>query len=119
MLNLQETAQALNAKLQGNPELVFTRVTTDSRDIRAGDLFVALKGERFDAHDFVAQAFAQGAVAVMVERAMDGDCIIVDDTLQALGVLAGYWRAKHANQALVTITGSNGKTIVKEWLNFL
>ena len=116
MLNLQETAQALNAKLQGNPELVFTRVTTDSRDIRAGDLFVALKGERFDAHDFVAQAFAHGAVAVMVERAMDGDCIIVDDTLQALGVLAGYWRAKHANQALVAITGSNGKTSLKEML---
>ncbi|MBM5572188.1 MULTISPECIES: UDP-N-acetylmuramoyl-tripeptide--D-alanyl-D-alanine ligase [Deefgea] len=116
MLNLQETAQALGAKLQGKPELVFTRVTTDSRDIRSGDLFVALKGERFDAHDFVAQAFAQGAVAVMVERAMDGDCIIVDDTLQALGLLAGYWRAKHANQPLVAITGSNGKTSLKEML---
>jgi UDP-N-acetylmuramoyl-tripeptide--D-alanyl-D-alanine ligase len=116
MLNLQETAQALNAKLQGNPELVFTRVTTDSRDIRAGDLFVALKGERFDAHDFVAQAFAQGAVAVMVEHAVDGNCIIVADTLLALGELAGYWRARHAAKPLVAITGSNGKTSLKEML---
>jgi len=116
MLNLQETAQALSAKLQGKPELAYTRVTTDSRDIRAGDLFIALKGERFDAHDFVAQAFAQGAVAVMVERAIDGDCIIVEDTLQALGALAGYWRAKHAHQPLVAITGSNGKTSLKEML---
>lgn len=117
MLNLQETAQALNATLQGNSELVYTRVTTDSRDIRAGDLFIALKGEHFDAHDFVAQALAQGAVAAVVEQAMDGQCIIVDDTLQALGVLAGYWRAKHAGTALAAITGSNGKTSVKEMLS--
>lgn len=117
MLNLQETAQALNATLQGNPELVYTRVTTDSRDIRAGDLFVALKGERFDAHDFVAQALAQGAIAAVVERAMAGNCIIVDDSLQALGVLAGYWRASHANKPLAAITGSNGKTSLKDMLS--
>ena len=117
MLNLQETAQALNAQLQGNPELVFHRVTTDSRDIRVGDLFVALKGEHFDAHDFVAQALAQGAVAAVVEHAMEGDCIIVNDSLQALGQLAGYWRARHSGIALAGITGSNGKTSVKEMLS--
>ena len=117
MLNLQDTAQALNATLQGNPELVFTRVTTDSRDIRAGDLFVALKGERFDAHDFVTQALAQGAVAALVDHAVDGQCIIVNDTLQALGQLAGYWRAKHVGIPLAAITGSNGKTSVKEMLS--
>ncbi|MGL6041805.1 MAG: UDP-N-acetylmuramoyl-tripeptide--D-alanyl-D-alanine ligase [Deefgea sp.] len=116
MLNLQETAQALGATLQGDPAVMFTRVTTDSRDIRAGDLFVALKGERFDAHDFVEQAFAQGAAAVLVEREMAGNCIIVQDALLALGQLAGYWRAKHAAKPLVAITGSNGKTSLKEML---
>ena len=116
MLNLQETAQALNASLLGNPEAVYARVTTDSRDVRAGDLFVALKGERFDAHDFVEQALAQGAIAALVEVAGSGNRIVVPDTLQALGQLAGYWRAKQAGIPLVAITGSNGKTSVKEML---
>ncbi|WP_288841697.1 UDP-N-acetylmuramoyl-tripeptide--D-alanyl-D-alanine ligase [uncultured Deefgea sp.] len=116
MLNLQETAQALNGLLAGEPEVVFSRVTTDSRDIRVGDLFVALKGEHFDAHDFVEQALAQGAVAALVEKDGDGNRIVVADTLQALGQLARYWRAKHADIQLAAITGSNGKTSLKEML---
>ncbi|WP_308445213.1 UDP-N-acetylmuramoyl-tripeptide--D-alanyl-D-alanine ligase [uncultured Deefgea sp.] len=116
MLNLQETAQALNGRLAGAPEVVFSRVTTDSRDIRAGDLFVALKGEHFDAHDFVEQALAQGAVAALVETDGSGNRIVVADTLQALGQLARYWRAKHADIQLAAITGSNGKTSLKEML---
>ncbi|SMC26673.1 UDP-N-acetylmuramoyl-tripeptide--D-alanyl-D-alanine ligase [Andreprevotia lacus DSM 23236] len=114
MLNLRETALALAGHLTGPGEVAFSRVTTDSRDIRAGDLFVALKGERFDGHDFAAAALAQGAVAVLVQQPLDGgNHIVVSDTLAALGTLAHYWRKK-LNPVVVAITGSNGKTTVKE-----
>jgi UDP-N-acetylmuramoyl-tripeptide--D-alanyl-D-alanine ligase len=125
MLTLREAAQALKAKLHASDsQLTFNRVTTDSRDIRAGDLFVALKGERFDAHDFVAAALAQGAVAALVQHdskvaeqaPASGNCIVVKDTLAALGELAKYWRAQHAHIPLIGVTGSNGKTSVKEML---
>ncbi|WP_410500002.1 UDP-N-acetylmuramoyl-tripeptide--D-alanyl-D-alanine ligase [Chitinibacter sp. S2-10] len=127
MLSLRETAQALNAQLAAPDaagELTFARVTTDSRDIRAGDLFVALKGERFDAHDFVDAALEKGAVAALVQQdsvalrpqSGEGNRIIVKDTLAALGELAKYWRKKHAAIPLIGVTGSNGKTSVKEML---
>ncbi|WP_373974193.1 UDP-N-acetylmuramoyl-tripeptide--D-alanyl-D-alanine ligase [Chitinibacter sp. SCUT-21] len=117
MLNLREAATALKGKLvASDSQLEFARVTTDSRDIRPGDLFVALKGERFDAHDFVAAALDQGAVAALVQEPGEGNRIIVKDTLAALGELAKYWRAKHAHIPLIGVTGSNGKTSVKEML---
>ncbi|WP_308417285.1 UDP-N-acetylmuramoyl-tripeptide--D-alanyl-D-alanine ligase [Chitinibacter sp. ZOR0017] len=117
MLSLREAAQALQAQLQvSDAELQFSRVTTDSRDVRPGDLFVALKGERFDAHDFVAGALAQGAVAALVEQPGAGNRLQVADTLAALGQLAAYWRRQHAAIPLVGVTGSNGKTSVKEML---
>src|SRR5581483_11556174 len=71
-----------------------TGVSTDTRAIRAGDLFFALRGANYDAHDFLAQAFAKGAVAAIVERevASDGLTLRVDDTLEALGSLAAAYR---------------------------
>ena len=66
MLNLSQAATALAARMQGQ-DATFTGVTTDSRAIAAGDLFVALRGERFDGHDYVAQAIAQGAAAALVD----------------------------------------------------
>lgn len=117
MLSLREAAQALKAKLAASDsQLTFKRVTTDSRDIQAGDLFVALKGERFDAHNFVAAALAQGAVAALVQESGEGNRIVVKDTLAALGELAKFWRAQHAHIPLIGVTGSNGKTSVKEML---
>ncbi|WP_228028210.1 UDP-N-acetylmuramoyl-tripeptide--D-alanyl-D-alanine ligase [Chitinibacter fontanus] len=117
MLSLREAAQALKAKLvASDSQLTFNRVTTDSRDIQAGDLFVALKGERFDAHNFVAAALDQGAVAALVQESGDGNRIIVKDTLAALGELAKFWRSQHAHIPLIGVTGSNGKTSVKEML---
>ena len=70
MMDTATAARAIGGTLSG-PNVAFDRVTTDSRSLKAGDLFVALKGERFDGHDFVAQAFAGGAVAAVVatERA--------------------------------------------------
>ncbi|HSC80764.1 MAG TPA: UDP-N-acetylmuramoyl-tripeptide--D-alanyl-D-alanine ligase, partial [Chitinolyticbacter sp.] len=114
MLTLRETALALEANLIGNADQMFDRVTTDSRDVRAGDLFVALKGDRFDGHDYVAGALAAGAVAAVVDHATGAAHeVVVADTLVALGRLAAYWRHK-LDPVVIAITGSNGKTTVKE-----
>jgi UDP-N-acetylmuramoyl-tripeptide--D-alanyl-D-alanine ligase len=95
-------------------------VTTDTRAIAPGDLFVALKGERFDAHDFLADAVAKGAAAVVVHDAARGRDLgvpvyVVSDTLVALGRLARYWR-RAWGRTVVAVAGSNGKTSTKELL---
>src|SRR5258708_14192010 len=119
MLDLVSAAQALGARrLGGNAE--FMRVSTDSRDVRPGDLFVGIRGERFDGQEFAAQALAAGAVAAMVSdvsrnAGAGARLLVVADTRIALGQLAAYWRARFATP-LIAITGSNGKTTVKEML---
>ncbi|WP_432723024.1 UDP-N-acetylmuramoyl-tripeptide--D-alanyl-D-alanine ligase [Jeongeupia wiesaeckerbachi] len=113
MLTMHDAALAVGGALRGDATVAFARVTTDSRDIRDGDLFVALRGERFDGHDFADAALAQGAAAVLVETDGGGNRIVVADTLKALGELASHWRSVIAPK-LVAITGSNGKTSVKE-----
>ncbi|GHD64811.1 UDP-N-acetylmuramoyl-tripeptide--D-alanyl-D-alanine ligase [Jeongeupia chitinilytica] len=113
MLTLHAAAQAVGGAVQGDATASFARVTTDSRDIREGDLFVALRGDRFDGHDFADAALAQGAAAVLVETGGTGNRIVVADTLAALGALASHWRDVIAPR-LIAITGSNGKTSVKE-----
>jgi UDP-N-acetylmuramoyl-tripeptide--D-alanyl-D-alanine ligase len=89
-------------------------VSIDTRKIKPGDLFVAIKGERVDGHDFVAQAAASGAAAALVTRKVNAPIaqIVVDDTELALGDLASAVRAQN-NVQVVGITGSNGKTTVK------
>jgi UDP-N-acetylmuramoyl-tripeptide--D-alanyl-D-alanine ligase len=117
MFSLTEAATLAGGEARGSDHTL-QRVVTDSRLARAGDLFVALKGERFDAHDFVADVVARGA-AVMVNAdapAFDGAMQIrVDDTRLALGRLAAGWRARFA-LPVIGVTGSNGKTSVKEML---
>ncbi|UUX95667.1 bifunctional UDP-N-acetylmuramoyl-L-alanyl-D-glutamate--2,6-diaminopimelate ligase MurE/UDP-N-acetylmuramoyl-tripeptide--D-alanyl-D-alanine ligase MurF [Aquabacterium sp. J223] len=105
-----------DAELVGDPGVAFTRVHTDTRNLRPGDLFVALKGERFDAHDFLPQAKAAGAVAAIAERGLAEaglPGLQVPDSLAALQELAGAWRQRFALQ-LVAVTGSNGKTTVTQ-----
>jgi len=116
MMDTATAARVVHGRSLGG-SVPFRRVTTDSRDLRAGDLFVALRGERFDGHDFVGAALAQGAAAAIVadERAagIPGALIAVDDPLAALGRLAAHWRAQFAIP-LAVVVGSNGKTTVKE-----
>ena len=118
MMDTAAAARIVDGRLVGAP-VRFLRVTTDSRALAAGDLFVALKGERFDGHDFVPAALAQGAVAAMVAAdrapAFDGALIAVPDPLAALGQLAAHWRRQFALPVAVVV-GSNGKTTVKEML---
>ncbi len=116
MLTLRELAQAIGGELAADGELFFERVTTDSRDVRPGDLFIALQGERFDGHDFVDQVLAAGAVAAVTSRTVSGAHVLVNDTLQALGALATAWRARFADVRVIAVTGSNGKTTVKEMI---
>ncbi|MGE5489951.1 MAG: UDP-N-acetylmuramoyl-tripeptide--D-alanyl-D-alanine ligase [Actinomycetota bacterium] len=98
-------------------DVLLDGVSSDTRNIAAGQLFVALKGERFDAHDFLAQARDQGAVAVLVSSAgrlpAGLPAVVVADTRLALGRLAAVWRARY-DIPVVAVTGSNGKTTTKE-----
>ncbi|AXA92320.1 UDP-N-acetylmuramoyl-tripeptide--D-alanyl-D-alanine ligase [Massilia sp. YMA4] len=99
-------------------ELPFDGVSTDSRTVAPGALFVALRGEVFDAHDFLPQVAGKNVAAVVVHALPDGwtlPAIVVPDTLVALGRIANHWRNKFA-LPLIGVTGSNGKTTVKEMI---
>lgn len=118
MMLLQDAARALPARATGVAR--FTCVGTDSRHVRPGQLFVALRGERFDGHDFVAAAAEAGAVAALVDSRWAAahdpaplPLLVVDDTRLALGRLAAHWRSRF-DIPLIGVTGSNGKTTVKD-----
>jgi len=115
-MKLSQAAQALQTVHHGE-DLTFTGCCTDSRKVIPGSLFIALKGEHFDGHDFITAAYESGANASLTEID-DPDfapMIVVDNTLRAMGTLAGNWRDRF-EIPLVAITGSNGKTTVKEML---
>ena len=116
MMTLTVAAQAVGAKVRGGAE--FMRVTTDSRTIQPGDLFVALRGDKFDGHQFAQAALDAGAAAVLVDDRGAADlspALVVADTRLALGQLGAYWR-KQMPARIIGITGSSGKTSVKEML---
>ena len=104
--------------LVGDGGTAVVRVHSDTRTLQPGDLFIALKGERFDGHDLLAEAKAKGAVAALAahglrEAGLPG--LEVGDTLEALQALARAWRAKHP-VPLIAVTGSNGKTTVTQMI---
>jgi UDP-N-acetylmuramoyl-tripeptide--D-alanyl-D-alanine ligase len=122
MMDTATAARAIAAELVG-ANVRFDRVTTDSRALETGDLFVAIKGERFDGHDFVAQAFEHGATAAVVNAERKaalagraaGSLLAVADPLAALGALAAFWRRRFT-LPMIAVVGSNGKTTVKEMI---
>jgi UDP-N-acetylmuramoyl-tripeptide--D-alanyl-D-alanine ligase len=114
----QAHAMLPGSLLVGDGTLAMTRVHSDTRSLQAGDLFVALKGERFDGHAMLADAKARGAVAALAEHGLDATGLpglVVDDTLAALQTLARAWRAHH-HLPLIAVTGSNGKTTVTQMI---
>jgi len=115
---LSRVAQAVDGRLVG-ADLPLSGVSTDTRAIAAGQLFIALRGERFDAHDFLAPAVASGATALLVadETKLPAgvSAVVVDDTRLALGRLAAAWRAQF-DIPVIAVTGSNGKTTTKEMI---
>lgn len=118
-ISLREIIAATNGKLLNvaDEKLEINVIVTDSRKILPGCLFVALAGETFDGHDFVATAVEKGAAAVMVQREVkvstEAAVILVPDTLVGLGDIAGAYRSRY-NMPMVGITGSNGKTSTKD-----
>ena len=104
---------------QAGPDQTIAGVSTDTRSIGAGQLFVALRGDRFDGHDFLEQAIAAGAGALLVAEAarvpVGASALIVADTRMALGRMAAAWRARF-EIPVIAVTGSNGKTTTKEMI---
>ncbi|MGA7593886.1 MAG: UDP-N-acetylmuramoyl-tripeptide--D-alanyl-D-alanine ligase [Gallionella sp.] len=132
MMQLSQVEQATGGKLLPGPQamagdITVNRVSSDSRKVAQGDLFIALRGEHFDGYAFVGTAAQAGATAAMVNadscqvsQQNAGEqaavpLVLVDDTRLALGRLAGWWRSRFS-LPVVAITGSNGKTTVKEML---
>ncbi|MDH4062002.1 MAG: Mur ligase family protein, partial [Aquincola sp.] len=104
--------------LVGDGSLAIERVHSDTRTLQSGDLFVALKGERFDGHDMLAEAKTRGAAAALAQRGLGASGLpglVVPDTQRALEDLARGWRARH-HLPLIAVTGSNGKTTVTQMI---
>jgi UDP-N-acetylmuramoyl-tripeptide--D-alanyl-D-alanine ligase len=113
---LSQLAQATNGRVIGR-DVEINGVSTDTRTVAEGQLFIALSGERFDAHDFLDQALATGAAALLVadesKVPAGASAVVVDDTRLALGRFAAAWRAQFT-LPVIAVTGSNGKTTTKE-----
>lgn len=120
-LIIESIAAAVSGRvLQGSPRKRVEGVSTDSRSIRPGELFIPLKGEHFDGHDFIGQALQAKASGIIISRDWRGGTLPPDipvvevaDTLTALGDLARAW-VQHTPATIIAITGSNGKTTTRE-----
>ena len=115
---LSQVAAAVGGQLLGS-DCRIAGVSTDTRAVASGQLFIALRGERFDAHDFLEPALAAGAAALLVADAgrvpAGASAVVVDDTRLALGRLAAAWR-RQFSLPVIAVTGSNGKTTTKEMI---
>ncbi|HYS50985.1 MAG TPA: UDP-N-acetylmuramoyl-tripeptide--D-alanyl-D-alanine ligase [Burkholderiales bacterium] len=118
MMSLREAATAIGARLVGE-DVRFDSVSTDSRTLERGALFIALRGERFDGHQFIGAAKERGAAAAVVEDTDASQAelpfLVVENSRLALGRLAAHWRGRF-DIPLVAVIGSNGKTTVKEMI---
>jgi UDP-N-acetylmuramoyl-tripeptide--D-alanyl-D-alanine ligase len=117
-MSLTELARAVDAlEVRGDGRTGFTSVSNDTRTLQPGALYVALRGERFDGHDYAQAAVERGAAAVLGERAVDigAPQIIVADSRRALGAGAAQWRARFT-LPVIAVTGSNGKTTVTQMI---
>ena len=118
-MNLLTAASAVDGRIIGD-DVNFDTVATDSRQLNGGELFVALKGDNYDGHNFALQAKSCGAVAAMTshELALDMPTLVVSDTTVSLGKLAAHWRDQF-ELPVVAVTGSNGKTTVREMITLI
>ena len=115
-LTIHEILSATGGRpINTTPHTTITSICTDTREIQPGAMFVAIKGEKYDGHDFIAQALEKGAVCALSEREGTGPIIQVKSTRRALMDLAAYYRRRHSIQ-VVAITGSAGKTTTKEMI---
>ncbi len=114
MLRLSDVLSVMEGKaLFGSKDVVFSGVDIDSRHMTNGGLFVPIKGDTFDGHDFIAAAFKNGAAASLSEKPAEGNIILVDSCLEAFQKLAAFYRSLFDIPS-VAVTGSVGKTTTKE-----
>lgn len=118
-LRLDEIIEVCSGKLiQGDRSDLVAEVSTDTRTLKGGELFIALQGKNFDGHDFVAASQKKGAIGAVISKRLESpikNLIWVNDTLEALGEIASAYRAKFS-LPIVAVTGSNGKTTTKEMI---
>ncbi|MBN1282180.1 MAG: UDP-N-acetylmuramoyl-tripeptide--D-alanyl-D-alanine ligase [Proteobacteria bacterium] len=114
LMDIARAAKGEATRASGAP---FSSICIDTRELARGDLFIAIKGAHFDGHDFVGDALAAGAGAVVVRRGTSipegASAVFVDDTARALGDIAAWWRGRF-DVPCVAVTGSNGKSTTKE-----
>lgn len=123
MFTIEEIARATGGEIIGSDALEVTGVSTDSRAVKPGELFVPLRGERFDGHDYIGAALARGVKVFLAGKGWTGRnrvpegaaCVLVADTLKGLGDLAAFHRSRFSIP-VVGVTGSNGKTTTKEMI---
>lgn len=115
-MSLIETARKLGYSLPST-DASFQGISIDTRTIKPGNLFVAVKGEKLDGHDFISEAVKKGAIAVLVNKTMDISLpqLVVNDTLDAFGKIAALWRNQFSIP-IIGVTGSNGKTTLKNMI---
>ena len=119
-LTLGEVARITGGELHGDADIIVTSVTTDTREILTGSLFGAIVGQRYDAHELVADATTSGAVAVLGSRIVDAPCVVVsnrtsvDPVINAIGKLAEHERSLLSGVNVIGVTGSSGKTSTKD-----
>lgn len=113
-LTLSEIALAVGGELFGNGEKTICGISTDSRKTMPEEIFVALRGEKFDGHDFIQDLWGRCSAVITEEPAPGFDGVLVPDTLKALGALSAYWKKRVAPRITVGVTGSVGKTTTKE-----
>ena len=120
-LNAKKIAEIVNSA-SNVIDAEIENVSSDSRDIRRGDLFIAIKGEKFDGHDFVPEVIKNGAVAAVVEKLVPDvpaiRQIVVSDALDAYGKIGAYVRSQFKG-TVIGLTGSAGKTTTKEEIKFI
>ena len=120
MIDAALIGQALGVATPFAGDLQFSDITTDSRAVAPGSLFVALKGEKFDGHKFVQSALEKGAVGALVDHVPEGvdtaKCILVQDTLLGYQQIASAYRLAQKDLTVIAITGSNGKTSTKDMI---
>ncbi len=115
-LTLSEIANAVGGQLFGNGEKTICGISTDSRKISPEEIFVALRGQRFDGHDFIPDLWGKCSAVITEEEAPGFDGVLVPDTLKALGILSAYWKKRVSPKFTVGVTGSVGKTTTKEMI---
>lgn len=119
-LTSRQIADIVHGELHGAENIVVNKEPVfDSREVVPGSIFLALKGDFRDGHEFAQSAYDQGAALVLASRRVDVPCIIVADVLQALGELAHYVRTRLPNMKVIGITGSQGKTTTKDLLSWI